>query len=428
MNRKLLVVTGLVFLFVIVALVWYFFYAQPVLSPSLGKTNDPLLKNQLPPRYQFMGNRAGGDNQTSVTEVTQKPEDPLIRVWDRPSTGQTFITDQILREETGTTTGGTTTIETKRMVRATTTILLFVDRGTGYVYGYSPDDNSIFQITNTVLPGIHDAYIFNDGKRIIMRYYENGGDNTFTVGVIANIPPFSKGGTPSALVGVEYLNSEVSSVSVNNESGTASYVVKTDSGSSVYSVKDEGPTLVASSPFGEWVLNYGGNSLYATTKASSFAMGVTTILPTFNIVVGERPGLIVQPSPSHLIGSSWSKGELLTFLIGNSGSRELSIKTLSSKCGWGQGEFLLCAVPKTLSKGGRDLPDAWFQGLTSFEDDLIYVDTNSLTESSFFNFDKKYGVFDITNITISKENDFISFLNKKNGELWMLKSKLIAHH
>ncbi len=423
MNRKLLVATGLVFLFVIVALVWYFFYAKPVIAPSLSSTNDPLPGNQLLPRFQFIGN-ADDDEGDSVTEVIQKAEDPLIRVWDKPATGQHFLVEQILLEETSTTTQGTTTIEVKRIVRATTTILLFVDRETGYIYGYSPSDNSVFQITNTIISGVHDAYIFNEGKRIIMRYTEN--ENSGVVGIIATIPSFSPGGTPSPLEGVKYLNSEVSSVAVSEDGGAASYSVKTEGGSAIYSVSSGEPTFVASSPFSEWDLSYGGNILYATTRPSAFAMGVTVVLPSFTTIIGERAALMIKPSSSMFLGSVWSQGGIISFLSDKTTVHTLSLKTLASKCGWGSNNFLLCATPKVVPPGSSYLPDVWFQGLVRFEDTLTEINTSSLTESSFFSFKEEYGLFDITHITISNENNFVSFINKRNGELWIIKRSLLA--
>ncbi len=422
MNRKLLFATGLVFLFVVVVLVWYFFYAKPVTAPSLSQTNNPLGQNQLPPRAQFIGGSVG-DEQTSTTEVTQKPEDPLIRVWDKPTTGQRYVIDQVMREETATTTQGTSTIEIKKIVRATTTVMLFVDRGTGYIYGYYPEDNSVFQITNTIVPGVHDAYIFNDGKRVIMRYANN--ENEVIVAMVATIPPFIKNGVASSLTNIEYLNSEVSSVAVDPKGKKVAYLVKTDSGSSVYTMEGSDPVSVVSSPFGEWDLSYGGEALYATTKASSFAMGVATRLPSFNVITGERPGFNITPSSSYVFGSSWRNGSIETVMIDGGGVRPVSIKTLASKCGWGSGDVLVCAVPKTLPRMGKDLPDAWFQGLVSFEDDLVTIDPNTLEDFPLFSFDKKYGVFDVTNITISDALDFISFINKRNGELWVLKTKLL---
>ncbi len=423
MNKKLLVVTGLVFLFVIVVLVWYFLYAKPVIAPSLSRTNDPLPTNQLPPRFQFIGN-TDDEEGDSITEVTQKVEDPLIRIWDKPATGQYFLTEPILLEEKSTTTQGTSTVEVKRVVRATTTILLFVDRETGYIYGYSPSDNSVFQITNTIISGIHDAYIFNRGKRIIMRYVES--ENNTIVGVVATIPNFSPGGTPSPLEEVKYLNSEVSSIAVSGDGVVASYVVKTENGGTFYSLSSGEPTIVASSPFSEWDISYGGSILYATTRPSAFAMGITVVLPSFTTVIGERAALMIKPSSSMFLGSVWSQRGIVSFLSDKTKVHTLSLRTLASKCGWGSDNFLLCATPKSFPSGSSYLPDVWFQGLVRFEDTLTEVNTSSLTETTFFSFEKAYGLFDITHITISNENNFISFINKRNGELWIIKRSLLS--
>jgi hypothetical protein len=56
-----------------------------------------------------------------------------------------------------------------------------------------------------------------------------------------------------------------------------------------------------------------------------------------------------------------------------------------------------------------------------FDDTLTAVDTNTLEEYLFFSFDPKYGLFDVTSIKMTKDGGLISFLNKRNGELWMLK-------
>lgn len=423
MNKKLLFATALVFLFVVVALVWYFLYAKPVVTPSLSGTNDPLLKNQLPPRFQFIGNE-DGEESTSVTEVTQTPEDPLIRVWDRPATGLRYVVDEVLLEESATSTQGTTTVEVTKLVRATTTILLFVDRETGYVYGYSPKDNSVFQITNTIISGVYDAYVFNNGKRVIMRYTE--ADSPTIIAVVATIPTFTQGGSPSPLEKIEYLNSEVISVAVDEKGENASYAVRTDTGVSFYTTSSGEPSLITTSPFGEWVLSYGGSSLYATTRASAYATGVTVSLPSFATVIGERAALMLQPSNSLMVGSVWVKGGVTSFLASRTGSRNLSLKTLASKCGWGSNGFLLCATPKTFPLGSMYLPDTWFQGTVRFEDTLTQIDTETFTETPFFSFESQYGLFDVASLLVSKENNFISFINKRNGELWIIKRDLLS--
>jgi hypothetical protein len=87
-NRRLLVLVGLVLLFVVVVLVWYFSYAKPIIAPSMNTTNDPVPKRTFPPRFQFL-NWGSDTVSTSTTEVTDPLKDPLVKVWDKPATGQT---------------------------------------------------------------------------------------------------------------------------------------------------------------------------------------------------------------------------------------------------------------------------------------------------------------------------------------------------
>lgn len=128
-NRKLLIAIGVVVFFVVIVLVWYFFYAKPVINPTLSETNNPLPQIKTPPRFQFLS--WGNDEEPStITEVIDPLKNPLTQIWDRPSTGQTFIIEQILQEGTTTVQQGTSTVEVRQVTRATSTTLLFVDKTT----------------------------------------------------------------------------------------------------------------------------------------------------------------------------------------------------------------------------------------------------------------------------------------------------------
>jgi hypothetical protein len=211
-NKKLLIAVGLVLLFAIVVVVWYFYYANQVIAPSLEGTNDPQNKQERPVRFQFL--TWGQNNQgTSITEVSDPAKDPLIKIWDKPATGATFITTQILTEVNATTTEGTSTkvLDIKKTVRATSTTILFVDRITGYVYAYPFTSGKPYQVTNTLLPGIYDAYIVNEGKRIVLRYPDR--EKNTVVSIVADIPSVPENGTPLPLQNMQYLPGENTSIS-----------------------------------------------------------------------------------------------------------------------------------------------------------------------------------------------------------------------
>lgn len=428
-NRRIRIAVGFVLFFVVIVLVWYFFYAKPIIAPSLQTTNDPIPTRTFPPRFQFISDWINGeDTSSSTTEVTNPLAMPLVKIWGKPATGQTFITTQVLKEITATSTQGTTTIEVKKTIRATTTVVVFVDATTGYIYGYPLETGQIFQISNSVIPGVHDAYFFDNGRRVIMRYVDQT-KNTI-VGLIANVPSINQSTEASPLENIEYLTSQVLSVAVNQAKTESSYVVATDNGSAVYSVTaSKNPTFITSSPFREWVISYGGNTLYVTTKPSAYIEGATLSLPRFEGEVTEKTGLMTLPlSQGITLNSMWGRKGLATFLSQNGNPQVLSFATLASKCGIQTKDFFVCAIPRMLPKSTEGLPDDWFQGRISFSDDLFTIDARTGEQYSLYTFKEEEGAFDIIKLTSSEDNFFVSFTKKQDSSLWLLNTNLLGEN
>lgn len=423
-NRRILIAVGFVLFFVVIVLVWYFFYAKPIIAPTLSGTNNPLPTRVFPSRFQFI-NWGGGETSSSTTEVTNPSPKALIKIWGAPSTGQAFTIVQSLKEINATSTTGTTTIQVKKVVRATSTIVMFVDRTTGYIYGYPLESGKVFQISNTILPGIRDAYFFDNGRRVIMRYIDH--NKNIAVGLIANVPSVEETGSALPLEKVQYLPSQILSVAINQTKNEASYVVATEGGSTVYTVDSlKEPHIVVSSPFREWDISYGGSSLYVTTKPSAYVEGATFRLPFFHLEVSEKTGLMSNPGSSDLLlNSMWGDKGLITFLSGNGNIRILKDATLASKCAWGKRNLLVCAIPRILLKGEEGLPDDWFQGRVSFTDDLAIIDKTTGDRYTLYNFTKEDGLFDVVGISVSDEDSLFVFNKKQDGSLWLLNTNLI---
>lgn len=428
MNRKLLFAIILVVLFAIGIIAWFFFFAQPTPTPSLNGPYDPFSIKNIPRQFQFVFKKTSDPAPISIstTEMTFPKPEALTEVWSRPATGQTFVDQLVIKEVDATSTQGTTTIATKKLIQATTTALLFVDRITGYVYSYNRGEGKIFQISNTTIPGVYDAYIFNNGKRILLRYADN--EKNTIIGLVANIPSVGEKDQAKPLENTMYLPAQVTSVAVNKKRTLVSYLVTGDGGASIYTLGQKGAALVATTPFKEWNLLYGGDMLYATSKPSAYVSGQTVSIPTFEIILGDKTGLMSNPSESGiLLNSMWSDQGLKTFLSFGSKQAVLNIETLASKCTWGQKDFLVCAVPKIVLKAEEGLPDDWFQGSVSFDDILVTVNPTTSQISSLFTFNAdKYGVFDVTNFSLSRDNTFISFNKKQGGSLWLLDTSLIG--
>ncbi|MCF7843976.1 hypothetical protein K9M47_03720 [Candidatus Gracilibacteria bacterium] len=425
MNRRLLFAIIAVTVFALGVIVWFFIYAQQKPATSLGETRNPLLPSGISKGFQFIFGEEEPPISTSSTEMTFPTPEALTKIWDKPATGQTFITKSVVIEVDATSTKGTTTVMIKKLANSTSTILMFVDRITGYVYAYNRELGKIYQISNTTIPGIHDAYIFNNGKSIILRYADN--DRKAIVGILANIPNVTDKGDAKPLEDTTYLPAQVTSVAINKKGTLASYLVTGDAGTSVYTVSQKGALLVAGTPFKEWSLSYGGDTLYATTKPSAYIEGQTVVIPSFEFVVGNKTGLMSNPSETGMfINSMWSSTGLKTFLSDSGNQAVLSVNTLASKCGWGQKDFLVCAVPRVLPRKTEGLPDDWFQGRFTFDDSLEIIDTKTANSYPLYSFSSSQKLkFDVTNFSISENNSLISFNRKQDASLWLLDTSLI---
>lgn len=429
-SRKLLFLIILVSLFSIASLVWYFFFTTPTQAPSLAQATGNFIRDIIPQSSFIFGSQQKNPDQTSTTEITLPYEEVLLKVWDTPTTGNSFFTKQILIEqEVPQTVQGTTTL-IKKTVRATTTVLMFVDRTTGNVYGHTMDKGLTYQISNTTIPGIYDAYLFDNGTRVILRYLDQ---NKTIVSVLAKIPQIQVGYDAQPLEEVSYLPNGVSSIAVSVDGKKVSYVVPNSSGSSIYTLTAGNTSvttsLIASSPFSEWSIIYGGNQLYATTKASAYVEGTTVSLPSFSRIIGGMTGLTSAPSINgSFIHSMWSNSGLQTFTVTTNGVtlQNTDLRTIPSKCVSRNSSLFYCAIPKTLPRTTEGLPDDWYQGRVFFNDSLMIVDASTAEVYSLYSFEESVGEMDATHLMISSDSLFLSFIQKQTGSLWLLRTDLIT--
>jgi hypothetical protein len=423
-HRRLLILFAVVSLLAFGVIIWYFLFSTPQAAPTLGGTANPLSLRDLPARLGFIFNNDAPPTDTE-TEVTLPGAIAFKQIWDKPTTGNIFVTRPILQEITATTTVGTTTVQVTKTVRATTTVLMFVDRITGYIYGHNVDTGSTYQISNTSVPGIYDAYIWSGGDRILVRYLDS--DRKTIISTLSTVPNIQEDGDPQPLAFTTLLPKNISSVAVSPSLQSISYVVPNDVGSSIYTVTSKGTTRVADSPFTGWSLSYGGEQLYATSKASAYVEGSTYLLPSFSRLVGEKTGLSSTPSTNGLtLNSMWAQSGLITFGASGNKTTVTPLKTIATKCAAMDNPYFICGVPLTLPEITEGLPDDWYQGRVSFNDTLKIV--NGVTGESYalYEIDQKYGEMDITHIHPSSTGNLISYIRKQDGTLFLLNVTLLS--
>jgi hypothetical protein len=422
-HRRLQILFAIIALFAFGVIAWYFFFSAPKEAPTLAEPTNPFNISSLPARFAFIFKNDPPVTSTE-TEVTGLTKEPFIRVWDKPSTGNLFVSRSYLKEVVATTTLGTSTVLSSKSVRATSTVLLFIDRTTGYVQGYNVDSGHTFQISNTTIPGVYDAHFFLDGNRVLLRYLDTDGRTIKSI--LATLPTVSEGQDAQPLGAVTSLPNGITSVAVSGSLSQISYLVPNDGGSSVYTITSKGTSLTGNSPFSQWVLSYGGEQLYATTKASAYIEGVVVALPSFNRVFGGKTGLASLPGTAGtMLASMWSSSGLATFSAKGGQITSFGARTLSSKCAALPNAWFICGVPTTLPEGDEGLPDDWYQGRVAFEDTLRMLDGATGNSYILFSFPEKFGAIDVTSLSASKNSKLISLVRKQDGSLFLLNTDLL---
>lgn len=429
-NRKtifLLFTIGI--FFAVIVLVWYFFIRTPSNDGSLVNPTNLPTGNNAKGGSEFVESSPNNfEESITTTEVIPGQERRLIKVWNKPTAGLSFFDQNILISATSSVRGGgTTTNEIVVQRRATSTKMIFADRATGYVYGYNLETNKSYQITNSTMPGIYDAYFFNNGSSVIMRYLDENND---IISIKANIPTVLEGGTPRSLENILSLPKNVSSVSVSKSQKSASYVAPSINGSSVYEITDDKNQLIYNSPITEINLNYGGETLYSTNKTSSYSIGYTNNIDNGERILGDKTGLITIPANNNIdyFSSMWTNTGLSTFIFSKTTGdySVLNSKTLASKCVWNKtSTHILCGTPQEIRSPREGLPDAWYMGLINFTDNLYIIDNKSKHEDILFDFSiETRELIDLIKPLISSNDDYLGFINKSNGHLWLFKVKL----
>lgn len=146
-----------------------------------------------------------------------------------------------------------------------------------------------------------------------------------------------------------------------------------------------------------------------------------------NKIVSESFGLTAKYSPdgnSLLYSQTDQYGHNPSlFIIRNGGiTEQLSIGTLSDKCSFSAKNNLYCAVPSEIN-GSLTLPDDFYKNTAKFSDIFFRVDATGNRSYKIFDPKEFKRDFNASEILISPNEDYIIFINKKDGLLYSVKIK-----
>lgn len=415
MSKKILLITGILVVVGIAA--FFIFYSKPEES---GENRVGFSLREFLP-FGKSDNTDNGTDNTVSTEDKDEDVAPVITTTNQPVPR--------LRKISGEPVAGAVIFNT-----GTTSIVRFVEKGTGNVYEARSNTVQILRLTNTTIPKIIRASWLPGGSGFIAQTLIAESETVDTSFVKLNrntstssteiLTPFS--------TTISKLPTGIKEFSIKPDGSRIFYYTTTGSGSSwfVSNPDGTGSSLVNSHPLTEWLPKWlSGNLVIMQNKGSykstGFLYSFDVVNKTLRKTGVEMVGISTNTAPDgsfSIFSNGGSSPDL--FLVDNKKvtSTKLTAKSLAEKCAWLNKEKLsaYCAMPNQIPKA--NYPDDWYKGLVSFEDSIkkidlandVYYNTAYISEES----DQKIDVIDIS---ISPDDSHLIFRNKIDGYLWMLR-------
>lgn len=295
----------------------------------------------------------------------------------------------------------------------------YVERTNGHMYKMFLDTKTPEKISNSTIPSIYEALFNGEGKTVIYRYLsEDKTISTFLASLGA-----SKG---------EFLQQNIADLSISLDKTKFFYLIKSGDGvvGMVRVFGGSGGVSVFSSPFTEWISQWAGNDkIFLTTKASYDVSGSIFSLDTTNKTltkifegVSGFTTLVNNNATSILYSEAVLTGPRLKIFDSlKHSAKDLDVYGLPEKCVWDSDNIsIYCAVPNTIF--GNQYPDVWYQGLVSFDDYFVKINTKTGDKITIAN-SKDETPIDGTHLFLDDKETTLFFINKKDGTLWGLDIK-----
>jgi len=315
----------------------------------------------------------------------------------------------------------------------TTSVVRFVEKGTGNVYEVKSNSLNTDRLTNTTIPKIVRAFWLPDGSGFLAQTLITQSEIVETSFIKLNKKTASS--TNESLTpyntSLSKLPTGIKEISLKPDGSKIFYY--TGSGSSNWYISNPDgtlSTLIYSHPLSEWLPKWiSPNILIMQTKASMETTGYNYIFDiqnkTLKKVGGGVLGLSNNPNTDGVLNLVSSGGSIpQLFIINNSDltSKRLNINSLADKCVWTKEKSatIYCAVPNQLPRA--NYPDAWYKGLINTEDSIQKIDTVNDIFYNTADLSRESGeLIDVIDLNISPDQSHLLFRNKKDGFLWLLR-------
>ena len=390
---------------------WYYFIQNPTLNES-GEILDP---------FTFLPfNRT----PAVTTPIIQIPNTPL----EQEPSNQTNEPLKLpkLRQLSSTPVAGMSASTT-----ASSSLVRFMDRGTGHIYEADDVSNEIKKLSNTTLPKIYEGYWNKNLTALVLRYLRDESDVVSNFYAELRLAATSTTNTAYEVKG-KYLSPDISQVTISPQGDKIfTWNIENGRGMGYTSTFDEkNKVRVADTHLTQVVAEWPeANTVTLATKASASAAGYFYSLDIRNgslkKIVGGFRGLAgkLNKDASRALFSSGGLNTIRTSYINTKDDvvQEILFKTLADKCVWStlRKNEVYCAVPTEIAKGVY--PDDWYKGTISFIDQIWHLDTTTGEVHLLANLlDLSNKLVDATELALDPKENFLYFINKRNLTLWSL--------
>jgi len=287
----------------------------------------------------------------------------------------------------------------------------YVDKQTGHVFAYDPEENSADRISNTTFPGIQEVDWFTDTSKLVFRYVNGDGEIETYLGELKD----------GSLNG-SYLSLDLPSVKTFKDSLLS--VSTTDRGSEGYVSNAEGrgeELSFESNLLSISIPTFGESFVAVLTKPVSSLAGALYFYENGSQkrILGGVKGLTALPNETGaftIFSESTDRGFTSSLYDREeNGIRGLPLTALPEKCVWANETTLYCMVPEIIPPA--NYPENWYQGYVSFSDSLwrINVETGTARAIAFFD---ESGPFDGIKLSVDTDEEYLTFINRRDGSLW----------
>ena len=307
--------------------------------------------------------------------------------------------------------------------------VMFVDRTTGNTFSFNTLGRFLTRITNTTLPNISHSFFANNGATVILQSVdENDNINTYSAQFVPTKTASTTKVSEIGLLG-SFLPKNIEVFAVSPSTNKIFYLVPQNGGVDGFIANPDNSHVVKifNAPLKEWLVSWPNEStIILTTKPSNNVAGHSYSLNTktgsMSEIIGDITGLTVSMN-STLTQLAYSDDtNALNILYTKDNSVvHTSVSTLAEKCVWSKKTVntLYCAVPNSIASASY--PDAWYQGLVTFTDSIYKINTQTGTAQIVSRpFEEFTQSIDATNLSLSSNEDYLLFTNKKDYTLWSL--------